>query len=267
MRLGSDGQAASPIARRPIEGISAASVDDLEAMALVEDQGRRFILAISSLSLKRRKSGKKKAARHGEEVPARDGLLRIAIDGEGRLQAELLQGFRAWLIDNAPELGQAPNCLPDDGGLNIEGLGWHPAERILLLGLRTPVIDRRPIILRVRVNDVGGPWTLGNFEMLPAILLGIDQEQDDQGIRGIEYNTSEGDFLIIVGNATSASKAPFNLYRWDGNTDGAVERVDDVRFHKKMRVEGVARGTIGGRAATVFVDDAGGYQILWNRSE
>jgi hypothetical protein len=36
-----------------------------------------------------------------------------------------------------------------------------------------------------------------------------------------------------------------------------------VRFHKKMRVEGVASGTIGGRRAIVFVDDAGGYQVLW----
>lgn len=263
LRVSSGGQAASPIVRRPIEGISAASVDDLEAMALVEDQGRRFILAIPSLSLKRRKTDKKKSARHGEEVPARGGLLRIAVDSDGTLQAELLEGFRAWLIDNAPELGQSPNCLPDDGGLNIEGLGWHPVDRTLLLGLRTPVIDGRPAILRVRVKDVGGPWTLGNLEMLPAILLGTEQDRDEQGIRGIEYNTFEGDCLIIVGNSTSASKAPFKLYRWDGNTDGVVECVDDVHFHKKMRVEGVARGTVDGRHATVFVDDAGGYQILW----
>jgi hypothetical protein len=36
-----------------------------------------------------------------------------------------------------------------------------------------------------------------------------------------------------------------------------------VRFHKKMKVEGVTQGTIGNRGAIVFVDDGGGYQVLW----
>jgi hypothetical protein len=31
-----------------------------------------------------------------------------------------------------------------------------------------------------------------------------------------------------------------------------------------MRVEGVAPGKVGGRGAIVFVDDAGGYQLLWD---
>ena len=56
-----------PRVRRPVEGISSASVDDLEAMALVEDRGRRFIVAIPSLSLKRKKKHKKKKkAERGE---------------------------------------------------------------------------------------------------------------------------------------------------------------------------------------------------------
>lgn len=126
------------------------------------------------------------------------------------------------------------------------------------------VIDGQPILVRVRVKDVSGPWTLSNLEMLPAVFLEIDKDRDEQGIRGIEYNSFEGDLLIVIGNSTSASKAPFNLYRWNGDTDGLVERCDGVRFHKRMRVEGVARGTIGGRDAIVFVDDGGGYQILWN---
>ncbi|WZP00585.1 hypothetical protein EP7_002233 [Isosphaeraceae bacterium EP7] len=30
----------------------------------------------------------------------------------------------------------------------------------------------------------------------------------------------------------------------------------------KMRVVGVTHGTVGGRGAVVFVDDAGGYQVF-----
>jgi hypothetical protein len=263
-RLRPDGQAAGPIVQRPIEGISTANVDDLEGMALVRERGRRFIFAIPSLSLKRaKKHKKKKKEKRGEEAPARNGLLRIEIGRGGELRADLIRDFRAWLIGNAPELGKAPRYLPDDGGLNIEGLGWSPAERALLIGVRTPVIDGRPLVLRVRVHEVAGPWTLGTLEMLPPVFLRIEKARGEQGIRGIECNPFRGVLLVVVGNSTSASEAPFNLYRWDGNVDGGVERFHDIRFHKKMRIEGVASGTIGGREAVVFVDDAGGYQVLW----
>jgi hypothetical protein len=68
----------------------------------------------------------------------------------------------------------------------------------------------------------------------------------------------------VAGNATSASKSKFRLYSWDGQEHGIVQRFEDVRFDKKMKVEGVTHGTIGGRGAIVFVDDAGGYQVLWD---
>jgi hypothetical protein len=37
----------------------------------------------------------------------------------------------------------------------------------------------------------------------------------------------------------------------------------NVRFAKKMKPEGIARGTIGGKSAFVIVDDSGGYQVVW----
>jgi len=58
--------------------------------------------------------------------------------------------------------------------------------------------------------------------------------------------------------------APFALYLWDGNAKGTVHHFQKVRFNKKMKVEGVTHGKIGGRGAIVFVDDGGGYQALWD---
>jgi hypothetical protein len=43
-----------------------------------------------------------------------------------------------------------------------------------------------------------------------------------------------------------------------------MRRFRDVRFKKRMKVEGITHGTVGGRGAVVFVDDAGGYQALWD---
>jgi hypothetical protein len=95
-------------------------------------------------------------------------------------------------------------------------------------------------------------------------MLAVPQTDEEQGIRTIQYDPSRAAFLVVVGNSTSSSKAPFRLYSWDGKAEGILRRFEGVRFHKKMRVEGVTSGTIGGRGAVLFVDDRGGYQFLWN---
>jgi hypothetical protein len=263
-RLASDGTLAGPLTRRPIEGIAAGSVDDLEAMTLVRREARTFIVAVPSLSLKERRRRHRKKSKRGKEAPTRSGLLRISVAVNGQLHGEILTGFREWIVANAPSLGRSPRYLPDDGGLNLEGLSWDAAGRSLLLGLRSPLIDRKPVILRARLKDIDGPWELSNFEMLPETVLAIGHAEGEQGIRALEYDRERRAWLVVVGNSTSASKAPFSLYSWDGNAEGVVRMFANLRFHKRMKVEGVAHGTIGGRDAIVFVDDAGGYARLWD---
>jgi hypothetical protein len=264
LRLAADGTMDGPVIERPMSGIEPGTVDDLEGMTNARAEGRNLLFAVPSLSLKQRKGRHKKKSRRGKDATARNCLLRISCEANDRLEAEVLSGFREWLVDQAPELGKSPRYLPDDGGLNVEGLGWSPADSALLLGVRTPVIAGRPLILRVRLKQVDGPWELSNLEMLPSITLAIKNDRGEQGIRTIGSDRSHGVWLIVVGNSTSASKAPFDLYSWDGNAQGTVRHVEGVRFHKRMKVEGVTHATVGGRGATVFVDDAGGYQILWD---
>ena len=263
-RLGRDGRLEGPLIPHPINGIEAGAVDDLEGMAFVKTAKHSYIFANPSLSLKQRKKTRRKKSSRGKVFRARNGLLRITVGDNGQLQAELVEGFREWLIEKAPELGKAPRYLPDDGGLNVEALGYDAGEQALLFGLRTPVRSGCPLILRLRLKDVDGPWALSNFEMLPSISLRIEGMVDEQGIRAMEYDSSRGESLIVVGNSTSSSKAPFSLYAWDGNPEGQVRRFPQVRFYKKMKVEGVTHGTIDGRGAIVFTDDAGGYQFLWD---
>jgi hypothetical protein len=43
-----------------------------------------------------------------------------------------------------------------------------------------------------------------------------------------------------------------------------VRYFEEVRFHKRMKVEGVTDAMVGGRGAIIFVDDGGGYQVLWD---
>lgn len=264
LRLAADGTMAGPLIRRPLRGIEPGAVDDLEGMTLLREGDARLIVAMPSLSLKRRKGSPRKKSRRGKEAPARDCLLRITFGEGDRLEAEVLRGVRGWIVENAPELGKSPRYLPDDGGLNIEGLGWDVAERVLLLGVRTPVVAGRPLILRVRLKQADGPWNLSSLEMLPPVLLAINDDRGEQGIRTIGFDPSRGVWLIVAGNSTSASRAPFTLHSWDGNPEGVVRHFEGMRFQKRMKVEGVTHGSVGGRGVVVFVDDAGGYQILWD---
>ncbi len=264
LQLAADGAMACPLIRRPIQGIAAGTVDDLEGLAYVQSNGRRLIFANASFSLKQRKKPCKKRSKRGKEFAPRNCLLRLSCGDDDRLEAEVLSGIREWLVKNAPELGKFPRYVPDDGGLNIEAMGWHPKDRALLLGVRTPVIDKKPLVLRVRLKQIDGPWELSNMEMLPSIPLAIKANTEEQGIRSIEFDASRGVLLIVVGNSTSDSKAPFALYSWDGNAQGIVRHFDGLRFKKGMKVEGVTHGWISGRGAMVFVDDAGGYQVVWD---
>jgi hypothetical protein len=264
LRLAADGTMACPLIRRPIPGIEPGTVDDLEGMTRVHTEPGSPIVVMPSLSLKRRKGRHSKKSKRGKESAARNCLLRITTGEDDQLEAEVLWGFREWIVENSPELGRAPRYLPDDGGLNVEGLGCSTAEGVLLLGVRTPVIEGKPLILRVRLRQVDGPWDLSNFEMLPPVFLAIQGHREEQGIRTIGFDPAQRAWLIVTGNSTSASKAPFTLYSWDGNEQGVVRHFEKVRFHKRMRVEGVTHGSVGGRGVVIFVDDAGGYQLLWD---
>ena len=191
--------------------------------------------------------------------------MRISIGEDDRLEAEVLSGFREWLVENAPELGKSPRYLPDDGGLNVEGLGWSPTEQVLLLGVRTPVIEGKPLILRVRLKRVDGPWHLSNFEMLPPVSLAIKTDRGEQGIRTIGFDPSRGVMADRRRQFDQCIEGPVRALFVGRQCSRALSsHFEDVRFHKRMKVEGVTHGEVGGRGAMVFVDDAGGYQVLWD---
>ena len=262
-RLARSGGLRGHVIRRPVEGLNADAIDDIEGIEIVELRGVRYIFGTSSLSLKIRKGQHKKKRKRGKLAFSRESIVRIAMGAKDRLRAEVIPDFRPWLIDKTPQLKRAAKYIPDDGGLNVEALSWDPRLNALLFGLRTPVDNGKPIILRVKPKKFDGPWTVDNLAMLPPLRLNVPGGKSDVGIRAMSLDQSTGLSLIILGNSTSESDAPFTLYSWDGNAQGHVREFKDVRFHKRMKVEGVTRGTIQGRRAIVFVDDGGGYQVLW----
>jgi hypothetical protein len=255
LTLTPDGQKKGPLIRRPLQGLAPGAVDDLEGMTLVEENGRRYVFVTSSMYVK-------KAKKDVLDVPP-SGVLRVTVNPDGALSAENMPGFRDWLISAYPQLAESAQTKPDDGGLNIEGFTWDKRRHAFLLGVRTPVSDGKPLVLPVKVKDLAGAWTTGNLEAQPPIQLSVEATIDEQGIRGIFNEQDRDTFLVITGKSISDSKAPFALYEWSGNSDGVMRRFN-VGFAKKMKPEGIARGTIGGKSALVIVDDNGGFQVVWS---
>ncbi|HKQ76516.1 MAG TPA: hypothetical protein VJ810_22670 [Blastocatellia bacterium] len=252
--LTNDGQKKGPLIRRPLQGLAPGAVDDLEDMTLVEENGRRYVFVTSSLYVK-------KAKKEVLDVPP-SGVLRVTVNPDDTLSAENMPGFRAWLISAYPQLAVAAQIKPDDGGLNIEGFTWDKRRHAFLFGVRTPTPDGKPLVLPVRVKDLAGPWTTDNLEAQPPIQLSVGAPLGEQGIRGFFNEPDRDAFLVIIGKSISDSKSPFALYEWSGDSGSAVRRFD-IAFAKKMKPEGVTRGTIGGRKALVIVDDNGGFQVVW----
>ncbi len=257
LSLTPDGQVAKPISRLPLQGLAEGAVDDLEDLALAEIGGKRFIFAMPSLSVK---PGSKKKGKEDKVRPS--ALLRIAIGADSSLTAEAMPDFREWLVANFAIIAESATNDPDYGGLNVEGVAWDPARQALLVGVRTPALNTGALVVPVRLKDPAGPWTVANLEAQTPIVLNVEHEASAQGVRGMCTGRDGKGFLVVVANATSDDTAGFSVYEWDGNQEGVVKRLP-YTFAKKMKPEGLAIGTVGGKPAIVFVDDNGGFQVAW----
>lgn len=253
--LSEDGRKKGPLIRRPLQGLAPDAIDDMEAMTLAEEKGRRFIFVASSLYVKKTKDGQ------SLRVPP-SGLLRVTVNPDDSLSAENMPGFRDWFIQHASAIAASAKLVPDEGGLNIEGLAWDHERHALLFGARAPLSGASPLVIPVRVKDLDGPWTTDNLKMLPPIRLLPGPLGGARGIRSIEYVASRRAFLVVVGRAISGGTSPFELYEWKGGRRGKLRRLN-VSFAEKMKPEGVTSGTIAGKPALLFVDDGGGYQTFW----
>ena len=256
LQLTADGRQAEPLVLLPLKGVDSRMVDDMEDLTIVREGERWFIFATPSLSMK---GGSKKKGKEPAIRPS--GLIRITVATDRSYVEEAMPDFRAWLISRVPALAAAADRAPDAGGLNVEGLAWDATRRALLFGVRTPLLDGGPIVVPVRVKNLGGPWTVSGLEALAPIRLRIEPSQGSQGIRAMSPGPDGRGFLVVVGNATSSDPSHFALYEWDGNDGGVVRRLP-VTFQQGMKPEGVTVGTVGGKPSIVFVDDGGGFQVV-----
>ena len=228
-------------------------LDDLEGAA---SDGAGRVFAIGSHGEGRRSADRRK-------------LVRFSVRGDEAVKLALTRDLRRDLILAHPALAAAL----DDGGedpdrddgerrrrgkrerLNIEGLAHDRRRGALLIGLRSPRLDERAVIVRLRNPDAyvadgarpafdPEPWTL---------------DLDEGGIRAMGYDEAS-DRLLLVSRRETRGGGRFEL--WHARADGAG-RPTRVRLpgQKKLfdDVEGLAvleRGPDAG-GEVLFVRDDG----------
>jgi hypothetical protein len=257
LNLNPDGTQHGPVVRRPIVGLAGA-LSDPEGIARIDSDGAIDLIVASSLSV----SG---FAVSGEPI-AHDGLVRVRYTRDGDLHGEAMPKFREWLIKGYPDLKDFAGDVPNDNGLNIEGLAWDPSRRALLFGLRSPVTASHISVLSVGL-DTAAPWTTAAVTVGPTLLIEKSNFPVAQGIRDIDYDAERQDFLVLLGRST-VGLVPFELCTWDGVSSGI--NVLDVTFTtlKKpgvkpaMKPEGVTAFPGHGPRKILIVDDAGGFAVI-----
>jgi hypothetical protein len=257
LHLDAQGNKVGPLVRRALRGID---IQDAEGMATVETGGKRFIAVTSSFNRLHGYQGKQMVPLDGFA----DGLLRIEAGPDGELSARTMPGIRAWLLSKYATVLVGADRVPDQGGLNIEGFGWDPVRGALLFGLRTPLVGGRPVVLPVRVLNGGDPWTTASLEALPPIVLDTGAPPGGHGIRGLCYDPVREVFVVSLGKAISGTQVDFAQFQWDGGSFGTLRPLPGLTFARTMKAEGVTRAHLGAKEPLVYVDDAGGFLVVWD---
>lgn len=216
-------------------------LDDLEGVAL---DRAGYVYAITSHS----RDGE------GEEKKSRDKLVRFRVEGNKVVEPKVVKGLKPALAARHPVLAAAAAVLDVKaaGGLNIEAMEIAPDQQRLLIGFRSPLLDKRAIVATVENPDA--MFNAGEPPRISATLDTLDL--GGNGIRGMSYFPSLGGYLLL-GGPVSREQVQFQLWFWSGRKGEAVRRVTVPGLKGFEHAEGISPAVIDGRQRIVIVSDDG----------
>lgn len=191
---------------------------------------------------------------------AGNAIIRFKINPQTQAlqgRPEVISGLRSFLLKNISEIASAGAPPGEKGGLKIEGLAWDPINERLLLGLRSPIIDGKAVIIPISLLEPHRPFKVENLKLdnpkVTLISLG------GQGMRDITYDQNLKDFLIISGELETSSKTESEIWRWSGQGADPIKLMD---LDKDRKPDGITNVTINGRSFAFIVGGSGRYLRL-----
>lgn len=234
------GVSSTPLSPGAMEA-GVLKLDDLEGLA---SDRSGYIYAITSHS----RDG------DGDEKKARNRLVRFRIEGDRVVAPVLAGGLKSALVAAHPLLASAAEIrdVKSNGGLNIEALEISPDQQRLLIGFRSPLIDKRAII--AYVENPSAIFETGEPPRISAILEKLDL--DGNGIRGMAYFPSLDGYLVISG-PVARERVQFQLWFWSGRRGDPARRVSVPGLQGFEHAEGISTAVIDGQQRIIIVSDDG----------
>lgn len=216
-------------------------LNDLEAIT-ADSAG--FIYAITSHSRNSK----------GNEKKSREKLIRFRLDGDRAVAAVVVTGLKAALVAAHPVLATAAEIrdVKAEGGINIEALEMTPDHQRLLVGFRSPLLDRRAL-----VASIENPAELFEAGAAARISPRLDTlDLGGHGIRGMAYIPALAGYLVTSG-PVAREQVQFQLWFWGGRQIDPPRRVTVPGLAGFAHAEGVSPATIDGQQCIVIVSDDG----------
>lgn len=212
-------------------------LEDLEGIAPGEDG---YIYAITSHSRKR--TGKREASR--------ERLVRLKVVGDRLTELAVTGGLRDQIVGRLRSLGSSARGL---FGLNIEGLAFDSVGNRLVIGLRSPLVSGRAVLLTIA--EPAKAFAKGMSPLLAPEHWLLDL--DGGGIRGLAYDPHLQGLLILSRREGQKGKRPFKLWLWRGGQEVPPRRLHLGSAADLEGAEGVTPVRIKGNEGILIVRDDG----------
>ncbi len=216
-------------------------LDDLEGLAL-DAAGNLY--AITSHS----RTG------DGDDKISRNKLVRLRIEGDRIVAPAVVMDLKSRLTAAHPVLAAAADIrdVKNDGGLNIEALEIDPDTQHLLIGLRSPLVDDRAIV--VRVENPAAMFGAGEPPRVSSVLETLDL--GGHGMRGMSWVPVLGGYLVSSG-PVAREQVQFRLWFWRGRHGVPAQAVNVPGLSGFEHTEGITPALLDGQQRIVIVSDDG----------
>lgn len=157
-----------------------------------------------------------------------------------------------WPAGQQPAAENSALAGGNAAGLNIEGLTVSKDARALLLGLRSPLIEGRALLIPV-TNPVAALGLGGSAPQPVALTAPALLDLGGLGFRSIEWDEAGRAYLIAAGSADDGGV--FQLYTWSGEVKDQPVAVTSpaAAAAAKIKPEGVT--PVPGRESAALVGD------------
>jgi len=217
-------------------------MSDLEGLS-IDRAGQ--VYAITSHSTKNK----------GKRDRDREQLLRFVVSGGVASGLAVYAGLRDALSDAADlnrAIEEATGEAADFGDLNIEGLAYVEETSELLLGLRTPVVGGRSLVVAIT-----NPAALVEGRAPPRFGPPLLLDMQGGGIRALSFDPVLKTYLVVNEVEQPEGGRISQLWKWDGGSDTPPVPLSLPGIIDLDNVESIDSVVIGGERRLLLMSDEG----------